>query len=153
MDLTDAEWNVLAPFFPERERKGSSGPKGGRPYRGAREVLDGIRWVLRTGAPWSEMPKRYPPPSTCHRRFQRWAQDRTLKRALHALAEHCESTASWTSTKRSSTAPTRGPKGGAFVGRNRRGTATKIMAIADANGLPLAVGIACGQRHELLRRI
>ena len=88
MDLTDEQWLVLAPLFCEREREGSSGPKGGRPYRSAREVLDGVRWVLRTGAPWSEMPKRYPPPSTCHRRFQRWVRQGTLKQALHALAAY-----------------------------------------------------------------
>lgn len=88
MDLTNEQWLVLAPLFPERERQGSSGPRGGRPYRSAREVLDGIRWVLRTGAPWSEVPSRYPPSSTCHRRFQQWVRDGTLKRALHALAEH-----------------------------------------------------------------
>lgn len=88
MDLTDEQWLALAPLFPEREREGSSGAKGGRPYRSAREVLDGIRWVLRTGAPWSQMPRRYPPASTCHRRFQHWVRQGTLKRALHGLAEH-----------------------------------------------------------------
>jgi len=51
MDLTDEQWLVLAPLFCEREREGRSGAKGGRPYRSAREVVDGIRWVLRTGAP------------------------------------------------------------------------------------------------------
>jgi transposase len=43
----------------------------GRPWRQAREVLDGVLWVLRTGAPWRDLPERYPSYQTCHRRFQR----------------------------------------------------------------------------------
>lgn len=44
--------------------------------------------------------------------------------------------------------PRGGKKGGAFVGKTRRGKATKIMAVADRNGLPVAIGIAGGERHE-----
>jgi len=50
-------------------------------------VLDGILWVLRTGAPWKDLPDRYPSYQTCHRRFQQWCRDGTLERVLHALAE------------------------------------------------------------------
>jgi transposase len=42
----------------------------GRKPRDPREVLNGILWVLRTGAPWKDLPGRYPPRQTCHRRFQ-----------------------------------------------------------------------------------
>jgi len=35
-------------------------------------VLNGILWVLRTGAPWHDLPERYPSYQTCHRRFQQW---------------------------------------------------------------------------------
>ena len=43
-------------------------------------------WILRTGAPWADLPERYPPYQTCHRRFQRWAGDGTLEGILGALA-------------------------------------------------------------------
>ena len=59
----------------------------GRPWRDARVVLNGILWVLRTGAPWYDLPDRYPPYQTCHRRFQQWQRDGTLTRLLHTLAE------------------------------------------------------------------
>jgi transposase len=49
--------------------------------------VNGILWVLRTGAPWHDLPDRYPPYQTCHRRFQQWQRDGTLTRLLHALAE------------------------------------------------------------------
>ena len=84
VDLTDAQWEVLAPLIPQSTRR----PDGrGRPWRPAREVLNGILWVLRTGAPWHDLPDRYPPYQTCHRRFQKWVADGTLERALKALAE------------------------------------------------------------------
>ena len=87
MDLTDAQWKVLKPLIPTPARH----PDGrGRPWRGAREVLDGILWVLRTGAPWRDLPERYPPYQTCHRRFQQWIKQGVLSRVLRALTEALE---------------------------------------------------------------
>ncbi len=37
-----------------------------------REVLNGVLWVLGSGAPWHDLPEHYPPYQTCHRRFQGW---------------------------------------------------------------------------------
>jgi hypothetical protein len=51
-------------------------------------VLNGILWVLRAGAPWADLPGRYPPYQTCHRRFQKWEREGVLDRILHALAKH-----------------------------------------------------------------
>src|SRR5260370_8935540 len=83
MDLTEAKWQVLKPLLTPKRR-----PDGrGRPWRDARAVLNGILWVLRTGAPWHDLPDRYPPYQTCHRRFQQWQRDGTLTHLLHALAE------------------------------------------------------------------
>jgi transposase len=84
MDLTDEQWVVLEPLLPEPPKRADG---RGRPWRDAREVLNGVLWVLRTGAPWRDLPKRYPPYQTCHRRFQRWARDGTLKHVLATLAE------------------------------------------------------------------
>jgi len=64
MDLTEEQWAVLEPLLPEEERLPTG--RRGRP----REVLSGILWVLRTGAPCKDLPKRYPPYQRCHRRFQ-----------------------------------------------------------------------------------
>ena len=84
MDLTDQQWAVLQPLLPEPPRR----PDGrGRPWRPSREVRGGVLWVLRTGAPWHDLPERYPPYQTCHRRFQTWVRNGTLERLLRALAE------------------------------------------------------------------
>ena len=62
----------------------------GRPWCGNREVLDGILWVLRIGAPWRDLPEKYPSYQTCHRRFQQWSSDGTLKKVQMALTEMLE---------------------------------------------------------------
>jgi transposase len=83
MDLTDAQWTILTPLIPTPPRR----PDGrGRPWRDARAVLNGILWILRTGAPWKDRPRRYPPSQTCHRRFQPWGRSGVFQGILHALA-------------------------------------------------------------------
>jgi transposase len=86
MDLTDEQWEAIRASIPEPERQGTTG-RGGRPWRDPRDVLNGILWVLRTGAPWADLPRRYPPPQTCHDRFQKWEHEGVLDRVLTALAE------------------------------------------------------------------
>src|SRR5439155_10640567 len=46
-----------------------------------------VRWILRTGAPWKDLPDRYPPYQTCHRRFQHWRRSGVLERVLQRLSE------------------------------------------------------------------
>ena len=83
MDLTDEQWSLVSPLLPAcpKRRDGR-----GRPWRCNRAVLNGILWILRTGAPWHDLPDRYPSYQTCHRRFQRWSSDGTLERILRTLA-------------------------------------------------------------------
>jgi transposase len=83
MDLTDAQWAVLEPLFrPKRREDGR-----GRPWQDSRAVVNGVFWVLRTGAPWHDLPRRYPPYQTCHRRFQQWQRSGLLTQLLQKLAE------------------------------------------------------------------
>ena len=84
MDLTDEQWTILQPFIPEPPRRDDG---RGRPWKPARDVLNGILWILRTGAPWQDMPDRYPPYQTCHRRFQRWKQEGVMDKILLSLAQ------------------------------------------------------------------
>src|SRR5438128_10106643 len=83
MDLTDAKWALLEPLFRPKRRKDGRG----RPWQDTRAVLNGVFWVLRTGAPWHDLPRRYPPYQTCHRRLQAWQRSGRLDRLLHRLAE------------------------------------------------------------------
>ena len=68
--LTDRQWRKIEPFIPKPKK----GPKGGRPAADPRLVLEGILWVLRSGARWKDMPDRFPSPSTCWRRLRDWEE-------------------------------------------------------------------------------
>lgn len=89
MDLTEQQWLAIKRFIPAGEHRAPS-KKGGRPWRPARDVLNGILWVLRTGAPWGDLPSRYPPYQTCHRRFQTWIRQDVLPNVLAALRRDLE---------------------------------------------------------------
>lgn len=84
MDLTDEKRKLLEPLMPPVSSR--SDPRG-RPRRNPREVLDGILWLLRTGAPWKDLPDRYPPYQTCHRWHQRWSQEGVFEDILLVLTE------------------------------------------------------------------
>src|SRR5215469_7349875 len=83
-DLTDLQWAILDHLIPEPSRRDD---KRGRPWRSRRSVLNGILWVLRTGAPWADLPERYPSYQTCHRRFQQWVRSGIMRGVFEALAE------------------------------------------------------------------
>ena len=82
MELTDKQWDIVSHLFKEPENNGK-----GRPRKPSRDILDGILWILRTGAPWKDLPSRYPPYQTCHRRFQEWVRNGTFQRLIKEIAE------------------------------------------------------------------
>lgn len=65
--LTDEVWARIEPLLPELKSKG-------RPYIPHRPVVEGILWVLRTGAPWADLPRDYPAYVTCWRRHTDWGK-------------------------------------------------------------------------------
>ena len=80
-DLSDAEWEIVAPLLP-----GADGKRNGRPRLDDRKVLNGIFFVLRTGTPWRDLPERYGPYTTVYNRFNRWAKRGVWLKVLGALA-------------------------------------------------------------------
>ena len=83
-ELTDEQWTLIEPLIPELPRREDG---RGRPWRDTREEMNGVLWILRSGARWQDLPGRFPPYQTCHRRFQQWSHNGTLRRVLEALAE------------------------------------------------------------------
>ncbi len=82
-ELTDEEWERIAPLLPPTHPH-----KPGHPWTDHRQVLNAILWILRTGAPWGDLPERYPPRSTCNDRLCRWKADGTWDRIFqHILAQ------------------------------------------------------------------
>src|ERR1700746_3096605 len=68
--LTDAQWEKIRPLLPKRRKR----PHGGRPPADDRKVLEGILWMLRSGARWCDLPVEFPSPSTCWRRLRDWEE-------------------------------------------------------------------------------
>ncbi len=87
MDLTDKQWEIIQPFIPV-PRPRSDGK--GRPRADDRQVLNGIFWIMRTGAAWQDLPNRYPSGSTCYRRFHEWCRAGVFERILERLAQDLE---------------------------------------------------------------
>ena len=73
-ELTDKAWTRIAPLLPVSGRGGQ--------WRDHRQVLNGILWKLRTGAPWRDLPGRYGPWKTAHERLRKWTMDGTWERIL-----------------------------------------------------------------------
>ena len=77
-DLTDEQWGRIEALLPTK-------PVRGPPYKAHRQILDGILWVLRTGSPWSYIPRRYGTRRTVVQRFRTWREDGTWDRIEAAL--------------------------------------------------------------------
>jgi transposase len=73
--LTDEHWRRLAPHLPPHRLS----PKGGRPRADDRECLEGILWLLRSGARWRDIPVDLPSGTTCWRRLRDWAATGVLE--------------------------------------------------------------------------
>ena len=78
-DLTDFEWSVIEPVLP----KG----RPGRQPQNNRRVMNGIFWVLRTGAPWRDLPERYGPYTSAYNRFNRWRKAGIWDRLMDAVTK------------------------------------------------------------------
>ena len=91
-ELTDEQWERLSPHLPTgyHTKRKKLKRRPGRPWKDHRTVVNGILWVLRTGAPWADLPERYGPHQTCWWRFARWKQDGTWDRILAALQSQAE---------------------------------------------------------------
>ena len=78
-ELTDFEWSIIRPVLPAMSR--------GVPCVDDRRVSNGIFWVLRSGAPWRDLPDCYGPYTTCYNRFNRWRKAGIWDDILRAMSD------------------------------------------------------------------
>ncbi len=83
-DLTDEQWERLKPLLPPQK------PKTGRPAHDHRTILNGLLWILRTGAPWRDLPERYGLWRTVASRYYRWCQAGIWDQLLAELQQQAE---------------------------------------------------------------
>ncbi|MGO9057418.1 MAG: IS5 family transposase [Candidatus Binataceae bacterium] len=144
--LSDAEWRLIEPILACKPR--------GVPRVDDRRVLNGIFWVLRSGAPWRDLPQCYEPYTTCFSRFVRWRRaglwDHILDGVAHARNADVQMIDSTIVRGVHQHGASTGRNTDECMGRSRGGLTTKIHAIVDANGLPLRFGLTPGQQHDSL---
>ena len=140
-ELSDFEWGVIAPLLPNKPR--------GVPRVDDRRVLNGIFWVLRTGAPWRALPKKLGPRTTCYNRFVRWRRagvwDRVLAAVTTAYDGNAQMIDSTSVRVHQHAANSKKATPDRCMGRSRGGLTTKVHALTDANGLPLELVLTPGQ--------
>jgi transposase len=146
-DLTDAQWALWEPFFASPPAR----PDGrGRPWTNTRAVRNAVFLVLRPGCTWADWPRTYPPRSTGPGRFPWWIQAGALAAALNERREalrpagllelrECFIDGSFAPTKR----------GGLAVGKTKKGKGSKLMAVVEAPGRPLAVTLESATPQEV----
>lgn len=78
--IPDTLWERIAPLLPVPPPR----PRGGRPRKPDRPLMDAIFYLLRTGGQWKSLPPTFDPPSTVHDRFQEWVQAGVFARLWQA---------------------------------------------------------------------
>ncbi|MER7046474.1 IS5 family transposase [Streptomyces jumonjinensis] len=154
----------MEPLLPQRDG-------AGRPWRDHRQVVNGVLWRLRTGAPWRDLPERYGPWQTVYRRFAQWEKDGTWARLLREVQvrDDAVGTVEWTvsidstvarahqhaaGARKKGTPREDGPGDPAAVarreapGRSRGGLTTKIHLAVDGRGLPLSIVLSTGNTAD-----
>src|ERR1043166_1571381 len=142
-ELTDNEWTAIRPMLPNKPR--------GVPRVDDRRILNGIFWVLRSGAPWRDLPGNFGPYTTCYNRFVRWRRAGVWARIMSALASVHDAAVQMIDTSiirvhQHAACITRNRR--QSMGRSRGGLTTKIHALVDANGLPVRLALTAGEAHD-----
>ena len=165
-DLANCEWSVLEPLLP-------AGKKAGRPPKWARrQLIDGIRWRIRAGAPWRDVPPCYGPWQSVYGLFRCWQRDGTWRKILAALQALADAAGhlTWDVSVDSGTARAhqhaagarkdpaaqKEPPGGTgapepadhALGRSRGGLTSKFHLACEQGQKPLAVIVTAGHRHD-----
>jgi transposase len=136
-ELADYEWVAIKPMLPNKSR--------GVPRVNDRRVLNGIFWVLRSGAPWRDLPEAFGPYTTCYNRFVRWRRAGVGGRIIGALAAAHDAAVQMIGTSivrvhQHGACITRNQR--QSIGRSRGGLTSKIHAAVDSNGLPVRLALS-----------
>jgi len=152
-ELTERQWVRLLPLLPPQKSA------RGRPAKDHRTVVSAILWVLRTGAPWRDLPADA---GVCWKtaasRFYRWNASGVWQRVLAELQKDADEHGDlgWSkhfvdgSSVRAHqhAAGARGGQTDEALGRSRGGFSTKIHVRAEGSGKPLVLLLSAGQRHD-----
>ncbi|MER5348521.1 IS5 family transposase [Streptomyces mirabilis] len=162
-DLSDVQWAVLEPLLPVAQV--------GRPSACRRRLIDGIRWRVRTGAPWRDLPVAYGPWQTVYGLFRRWQRTGVWKAVLTGLQAKADAAGliTWevnvdsticrahqhAAGARRDGQTQKEPPGGVCtepedhaLGRSRGGLTTKVHLASEQGQRPLSLLVTAGQRGD-----
>jgi transposase len=142
-ELTEYEWSAIRPMLPNKTR--------GVSRVDDRRVLNGIFWVLGSGAPWRDLPECYGPYTTCYNRFVRWRRAGIWRRLMDALAAAHDAAVQMIDTtivRVHQHAACVARNKAQSMGRSRGGMTSKIHVVVDTNGLPVRLGLTAGEAHD-----
>src|SRR6478736_514362 len=128
-ELADDEWIAIKPMLPNKPR--------GVPRVNDRRVLNGIFWVLRSGAPWRDLPETYGSRTTCYNRFVCWRRAGVWDRIMRALTVAHDAAVQMNDTSMVRVhqhAACIAGSGNQAVGRSRGGLTSKLHVVVDGNG-------------------
>ncbi|MGI5254170.1 IS5 family transposase [Actinacidiphila glaucinigra] len=164
-DLTDEQWAALEPLLPVRK-------KAGRPAIWTRrQLIDGIRFRVRTGIPWRDVPEQYGPWGRVYDLFRRWQRDGTWQRILTQLQaradakdlitwdlnvdstvcrahQHAAGARKRGTSKRNRPAESPSSRNDHGLGRSRGGLTTKLHLAVEQGQKPMSIVITAGQRGD-----
>ena len=164
-DLTDVQWAALEPLLPR-------GKKPGRPLKWSkRQLIDGIRWRVRVGSPWRDVPECYGPWQTVYGLFRRWQRAGVWQRIVTGLQARADAAGliTWDVSVDSTIARAhqhaagartqpelqKEPPGGVedepadhALGRSRGGWTTKLHLACEQGRKPLSMLLTGGQRGD-----
>jgi transposase len=128
LELSDKEWSITRPMLPAKPR--------GVPRVDDRRVLNGIFWVLRSGAPWRDLPALYGPRTTCYNRFVRWRRAGIwdgIMPALTAAHDAAVQMIDRSMVRVHQHAACIADSSNEAVGRSRGGLTSKLHVVVDAD--------------------
>ncbi|SEE26331.1 Transposase [Streptomyces sp. TLI_105] len=164
-DLTDEQWAALEPLLPKGARAGRP------PVWPRRQLIDGIRFRVRTGVPWRDVPAVYGPWGRVYDLFRRWQRDGTWQRILTRLQSLADAAGAivWDLSVDSTVCRAhqhaagarkqgdlqKEPPGGVFtepgdhgLGRSRGGFSTKLHLAVEQGQKPMSIVVTAGQRGD-----
>ena len=157
---TDKQWKKIEPLLPPEK------PKRGRTSKSHRLIITAILWIIRTGAPWRDLPERFGSWNTVYSRFYRWRKQGVWQKVEETVREeanekgeldwsihHVDSTVV-RAHQHAAGARHIGPKGevrtpkSEGLGRSCGGFSSKIHIRVEGNGKPMNRVLTPGQAHD-----